>query len=68
MAEVKRVFPYIVGIGFEGVILERHLIYAKNMSDAYYAGFKYLHPDKGYNYVSATRIKKGDVEKYGYLV
>lgn len=54
---VKRLYPYRVGIGFEGCILETHLIYARSMTEAYYAGLKYLHPDKGFNYVSATRIK-----------
>ena len=59
-----RLFPYLVGIGIERFVLEKHLIYAKSKSDAYYAGLKYFHPDKGFDYVSVTRIKKGDVAKY----
>jgi hypothetical protein len=65
MAElVKRIYPYKCGVGYEGCVFETHLVYAGNISEAYYAGLKYLHPDKGFNYVTVTRLKKADAAKY----
>ena len=61
---VKRVYPYKCGIGYEGMVFETHLVYAENISKAYNAGLKYLHPDKGFNYVAVTRLKKADAAKF----
>lgn len=63
--KAKRQFPYLVGLGIEGYVLERHLVYAANQADAYYAGLKFCHPDKGYTSVNMKRLTKAEAAKYG---
>lgn len=57
----KRMYTYIVGLGFEGCVFERHEVKAANESEAYYMGVRMLNPDKGYNYITTKRIKSGGV-------
>lgn len=60
-----RLYPYRVGVGIEGYVLERHIVWAKNQQEARSKTIsKYLHPDKGYNHVEVQRITKADAEKY----
>ena len=64
--KAKRQFPYLVGLGIEGYVLERHLIYAANQADAYYVAMKFMHPDKGYDYITVIkRLTKAEAAKYG---
>lgn len=53
------VHPYKVGVGYGGVSLEYHEVNAKNADEARSIAIrKFLHPDKGYDYVEVRRIKK----------
>ena len=54
----KRMYTYIVGLGFEGCVFERHEVKAANESEAYYMGARMLDPSKGYNYITTKRIYK----------
>lgn len=50
---------YIAGIGIAGVAIERHIIEAKNQTEARNVAIsKFLHPDKGYDHVEIKRIPK----------
>ena len=60
-----RVYPYRAGVGIEGYVLERHIVWAKDMQEARSKAIStYLHPDKGYDYVEVQRIKKSEVQSY----
>ena len=60
-----RTFSYLVGVGIERFVLEKHVVEASNKADAYYAAFKFLHPDKGYDYVTVIkRLTKAEAAKY----
>lgn len=49
---------YKIAVGIEGVTLERHEVEARNMDEARSIGIsKFLHPDKGYNYINVVPVK-----------
>ena len=53
-----RNYLYRIAVGIEGYTLEVHYIEAHNMEHARSLAInKYLHPDKGYNYISVKRAK-----------
>lgn len=54
---------YLVGIGAQGVALHHHFIEASNLFDAWQKAHAYLSPDKGFDCISVTRIKKGGAKK-----
>lgn len=61
----KREFHYLVGLGIEGYVLEKHVVTAPNRCEAYYAAFRYMHPDKGYTSITIIkRLRKDEVSKY----
>lgn len=61
-----RTFFYLVGVGIERFVLEKHVVEASNQADAYYAGLKFCHPDKGYDYITVIkRLTKAEAAKYG---
>ena len=54
-----RTYLYKVGIGIDGFVLESHTVEAPNAVEARYIAIrKFLHPDKGRNYIKVERIKK----------
>ena len=54
-----RLYLYQVGVGIQGIALEFYEVYATNMQEARSIGIrKFLHPDKGYDHIEVTRIKK----------
>lgn len=60
----ERKYLYLVGIGAQGVALHHHYIEASNQFDAWQKAHRaYLSPDKGFDYISVTRIKKGGCKK-----
>lgn len=60
-----REFFYLVGLGIDGYCLEKHVVRARNQSEAYYAALKFLHPDGGYNCVMVLkRLPSSEAEKY----
>ena len=61
-----REFFYLVGLGIDGYCLEKHVVRARNQSEAYYAALKFLHPDgRNYNCVMVLkRLTKAEAEKY----
>ena len=55
-----RKYLYLVGIGEQGVSLHHHYIEAYNLFDACQKAHRaYLSPNKGFDCISVTRIKKG---------
>ena len=57
--EKVTVYQYLVEIGIDNFPLEYHEILAQNATEARYIAIgKFLHPDKGMNYISVKRIKK----------
>lgn len=55
---------YMIGVGFSGVAVERHILEARNQIEARNMAIsKFLHPDKGYDHVEVMRMpstKKGE--------
>lgn len=48
---------YKVNLGIDGFVLESHIVEATNKTVARdIAISKFLHPDKGFNYISVERI------------
>lgn len=65
MNKVERQFSYLVGVGIERFVLERHVVEASNQANAYYAAMKFMHPDKGYDYITVIkRLTKAEAAKY----
>lgn len=63
---MKREFTYRVGVGIEGWVREWHIVRAGSAQEAKYTAItKFLHPDKGYNYVEVNRLTKAQAAKYG---
>ena len=54
---MARMYQYRIGIGCQGMALEYHRIEAANEQEARSIGIrKFLHPDKGYDYIEVKRI------------
>lgn len=60
----KREFLYSIGLGIEGYVLENYTLAACNAADARDKAIsRYLHPDKGYNYIEVRRLQKNQARK-----
>lgn len=51
-------FKYKLSIGYDGIPLETYVVEAKNISEARHQAYRWMSPDKGYNYISVKRISK----------
>lgn len=65
MKKSRRLFPYRIGIGYEGVALKYYLLHAENAEHARELAIRtYLHPDFGYDHVEVKRLTKAEAAKY----
>lgn len=56
---MKKLYLYSVGVGVMGVSLEHYKVEASSAQEARSIGIrKFLHPDKGYDHIEVTRVKK----------
>ena len=51
-------FKYKLSIGYDGIPLESYVVEAKNISEARHLAYRWMTPDKGYNYITVKRIPK----------